>query len=105
MSDSAKMMVYDAKKKSKGVAYILWLLLGGIGAHRFYVGRTGTGLVYVAMQVIGWFTAAAGAGALLFIAIGVWWAIDAFLIPGMVRQNNLLLAAEITASTRSLPSV
>lgn len=105
MSDTAKMMVYDAKKKSKGVAYVLWLLLGGIGAHRFYTGHTGTGIIYLVMQILGWLTVAAGIGAFLFFAIAIWWLIDAFLIPGMIRQNNLMLAAELTASTRSLPSV
>lgn len=104
MTDTAKMMVYDAKKKSAGVAYLLWFLLGGLGAHRFYTGRAGTGAVYVALQVIGWLTLAAGLGAFLLIAVALWWAVDAFLLPGMVRQNNLMLAAQITASTMSLPA-
>lgn len=104
MSDTAKMMVYDAKKKSTGVAYLLWFLLGGIGAHRFYVSRTTSGLIYVVLQVIGWSTVAAGLGVLAFGVIGIWWLIDAFLVPGMVRSNNLMLAAELNASTMSLPS-
>ena len=104
MTDTAKMMVYDAKKKSTGITYLLWLLLGGIGAHRFYMGRTGTGVIYLALQVLGWVTMATGLGIFMFIAVGIWWLIDAFLIPSMVRQNNLLLAAELTASTMSLPS-
>lgn len=33
--------------KKKGVALLLCLFLGGIGAHRFYVGKTGTGLLYL----------------------------------------------------------
>lgn len=73
------------------MAYILWLLLGGVGAHRFYAGRVGTGIIYVAMQVFGWVTATAGPGTLFFLAIAIWWLIDAFLIPGMIRQNNLAL--------------
>lgn len=104
MSDTAKMMVYDAKKKSTGVAYLLWLILGGIGAHRFYAGNMGTGWAYVALQVVGWITAAAGFGLLCFIAIGVWWVIDAFLIPGMIRTRNLLLAAQLNSGAMVLPS-
>ena len=33
--------------KNRGVAIMLALLLGGIGAHRFYVGRIGTGFLYL----------------------------------------------------------
>jgi hypothetical protein len=31
--------------KSRGIAFILALVLGVFGAHRFYVGKTGTGLL------------------------------------------------------------
>lgn len=104
MTDTAKMMVYDAKKKSTGIAYLLWFLLGGIGAHRFYAGRTSTGVVFLALQLIGWITLSAGLGVLALGAVILWWAIDAFLMPGMIRQTNLMLAAEINSSTMSLPS-
>lgn len=33
--------------KSRGVAVVLALLLGGIGAHKFYLGRPGQGLLYL----------------------------------------------------------
>ena len=33
--------------KSKFVAYILWLFLGLIGAHKFYVGKAGMGILYI----------------------------------------------------------
>lgn len=34
-------------QKSKIVTLVLCLLLGGIGAHRFYVGKVGTGILYL----------------------------------------------------------
>lgn len=35
------------ERKSRGVAIVLALLLGGIGAHKFYLGRAGWGLLYL----------------------------------------------------------
>ena len=58
--------------KSTVVAYLLWFFLGGLGIHRFYLGRPISGIFY--LLTVGGF------------AIG--WIIDLFLIPGMVRQEN-----------------
>lgn len=33
--------------RSKGAALVLCLFLGGVGAHRFYLGQTGLGVVYL----------------------------------------------------------
>lgn len=33
--------------KSKGVAYLLLIFLGFLGAHRFYIGKIGTGILYL----------------------------------------------------------
>ena len=45
-------------KKSKMVALLLLIFLGFIGAHRFYVGKIGTGIIWFltgALGGIGWF--------------------------------------------------
>jgi hypothetical protein len=35
----------NVSDKSRGIAFILAIVLGVFGAHRFYVGKTGTGLL------------------------------------------------------------
>jgi len=59
---------------STATAYLLWLFLWFISAHRFYLGRPGSAI----LQILTY-----------FIAIGfIWLLIDAFLIPGMIRQRQ-----------------
>jgi TM2 domain-containing membrane protein YozV len=56
------------------VAYLFWLFLWWVSAHRFYLGRPGTAI----LQILSY-----------FILIGfVWLIVDAFLIPGMIREKN-----------------
>ena len=40
-------MVPGISRKSKTTALLLCIFLGGIGAHRFYVGKGGTGILYL----------------------------------------------------------
>jgi TM2 domain-containing membrane protein YozV len=95
MTDSSArtMMAYDAQKKSTLIAYLLWWFLGYFGAHRFYLGRTGSAIAMLLLTLISF------AGLIIFIgifgllAVGVWWLVDAFLIPGIVREHNMRLAS------------
>lgn len=44
--------------KSKSTAYILWFFFGLIGAHKFYLNKTGIGILYLftfGLLTIGWF--------------------------------------------------
>jgi len=41
--------------KSKVTAGLLALFLGGLGIHKFYLGYTSAGLVYLLINTIGWF--------------------------------------------------
>ncbi|MCD8181466.1 MAG: NINE protein, partial [Firmicutes bacterium] len=46
-----------ASPKSRIVALLLCIFLGGLGAHRFYVGKVGTGILYLftgGLFGIGW---------------------------------------------------
>lgn len=89
-------LMYDANRKSVGVAYLLFIFLGGLGAHRFYLGRVGTGVAQLLLSIIGWVTVLAGVGILFLAALGVWLIVDLFLIPSMARQHNVALASGLT---------
>ena len=43
-----------AGSKDKTVAGILAILLGGLGIHKFYLGFTGPGLVFLLVNTVGW---------------------------------------------------
>ncbi len=59
---------------STAVAYLFWLFLGILSAHRFYLGKAGTAI----LQILSY-----------FILVGfVWLLIDGFLIPGMIRDKK-----------------
>lgn len=65
--------LYAYRRKQPGVAWLLWLLFGWAGGHRFYLERPGTGIL---MLLTG--------GGLL-----VWWILDARKIRRMVRYHNV----------------
>jgi TM2 domain-containing membrane protein YozV len=95
-SAARQQMLYDANKKSVGLSYLLWFFLGCLGAHRFYLGQTGTAIVQLMLFIIGWATVIVGIGILLLGVLGIWVLIDAFLIPGLARDHNIRLADRIT---------
>lgn len=63
--------LYSYPPKRKGTAWFVWAALGWAGGHRFYLGRTGTGLLMLLT----------GGG------MGVWWIVDAFLLNDMLRAH------------------
>jgi hypothetical protein len=81
--------------KGTGTAYLLWFFLGGLGVHKFYLGRPGLGILY--------------ALTLGLLGLGLLW--DLFTIPGQVRDSNRKLVADAreisgeqsSSNWRSLP--
>ena len=67
---------YNRTARSTATAYFLYLL---VGAHYAYVGRRG-------IQIVFWVTL----GGLL-----VWWVVDLFRIPAMIRRYNEEVARDI----------
>lgn len=82
------MMRFEANRSSVLVAYIIWFFLGFFGLHRMYCGRWLSGLLMLALHGFSWLTWYIGIGIIGFGILGLWWLIDALLIPGMVRRAN-----------------
>jgi TM2 domain-containing membrane protein YozV len=86
-NDARVLMLYEANKKTALVAYLLWFFLGLFGAHNFYLGRTGVAVTQLILSLI-----------LIGMIITIFWVlVDAFLIPGWIRRENNLLAAQLGA--------
>ncbi|MEA3047644.1 MAG: hypothetical protein QOJ53_1976 [Sphingomonadales bacterium] len=73
--------------RSLMLTYVLWLTLGSVGAHRFYLGRTMSGAIMTCLTFGSWAlvlgqTYEAFAGTLLG---GLWMFVDGFLIKSMHR--------------------
>lgn len=68
------LMEYESNRKKGIIAWLLWLFLGVIGAHRFYLGNTGYA---IAMLLLGWAT------------IGIWPLLDGLIcINRNLRNQN-----------------
>ncbi|MDK2991497.1 MAG: hypothetical protein PWP48_730 [Clostridiales bacterium] len=89
----------EKRKKSIGLAYFLWLILGTLGIHKFYIGQKTWGIVYLILGILGWPTvlilAIQGHGlvwmsiGLVFVAVlGILLLIDVFTISKQVREAN-----------------
>lgn len=72
----------DPTAKSKLVAGLLGIFLGGLGIHRFYLGYTNIGIAQLATDVIGWvllpFTC--GISLVCILAAHVWGLVDGIMI-------------------------
>lgn len=73
------------------LAYILWFFLGGLGAHRYYLGKILSAIVMTLLCVLSVLLSFVGIGVFGLIALLVWLIVDLFLIPGMVRQKQARL--------------
>ena len=93
--DAIAMMQYDSEKKTALLAFLLWFFVGYFGAHRFYLGRTGSGIAMLLIFLLSFPLAFVAVGLFGFLVIGIWWLVDAFLIPGMVARHNTALIAQL----------
>lgn len=77
-----------APVKDTGVAYLLLILLGGFGAHLFYLNRIGSAITLIILWWGGWLTSFIYIGFVGIAAVIVWWIVDLFMIPSYVREAN-----------------
>lgn len=86
-NDTRALMLFEANKKTALVAYLLWFFVGLFGGHNFYLKRTGVAVTQLILTIT-----VVGTLITLF-----WVLVDAFLIPGWVRNQNNLLATQLRA--------
>lgn len=93
------------ESRSVLIAYILWFFLGSFSAHRFYLGRIGSAVGMMLLFWIGTVTTAILIGWVLLLVYGIWWLVDAFIIPGMVdthrQAKRLQISNEIAATSQT----
>ena len=95
MSDAAIIMRYDANKKSPMVAYLLGWFFGTFGGHRFYLGHTGSAVAMLTITLLSFPLMLVLVGFITIFITVVWAIVDAFLIPGMTREFNNVLATRL----------
>jgi TM2 domain-containing membrane protein YozV len=86
-NDARALMLFEANKKTALVAYLLWFFVGIFGGHNFYLKRTGVAVTQLILSIT-----------IVGMLITVFWVlVDAFLIPGWVRNQNNILATQLGA--------
>ena len=111
-------------RKSVGIAYLLWFFFGSFGIHKFYLGDTKKGLLYLVLGIFGWISIFTGGlaalggsngggffaiiGLICIVVLGIMLLIDLFTIPGQIKSaeekaeeqivNNLLSMNTATSS-------
>ena len=74
--------------KSAAVAYLLWFFLGGFGAHRFYMGRTGSAFGMMGLAIASTVLSVFVIGLIGFPILFVWWVVDAFKINKWLQPGS-----------------
>ncbi|AHZ54530.1 MULTISPECIES: TM2 domain-containing protein [Bacillus] len=77
---------FEKKKKSKGLAYLIWFFLGGLGGHRYYARDFG---MAIAMT-------------LTLGGLGFWALIDVFFIGSRIGKKNEILEREIIMKVKKM---
>jgi TM2 domain-containing membrane protein YozV len=91
------------KRKSVTVAVVLALLAGALGAHRFYLGQTGRGLVMLGVLAASILvTVSNELGEFALLVPGLWSLADCVLMPGEIRRLNDEAEAQVIMQVHGL---
>ena len=100
MSDDHTNTMNRPAPKSPVAAYLLWFFLGSFGAHRFYLGRKGSGFGMLGLCLGSLVLSAVVIGLIGYPILFCWWVVDAFLISKWLQEDMPpALAGSIDTST------
>lgn len=85
--------------KSTGFAYLIWAFAGGLGAHRFYLGRP-HGVTMLVLLLGGIITVPFLIGLIPLLIVGIWYLADAVAIPRWVEESRAAALAPAVAPVR-----
>lgn len=90
MVETTRSMTVNVQPQGKNIviAYLLWWFLGWAGLHRFYLGKTKTGLMMLGLSMLGYATLIIGFGFIFLLYWGIWWALDAYYVQKYVLEIN-----------------
>lgn len=96
--------LFSARKKDKALAYVLLILLGGLGLHRIYIGKILSGIIMAITMLTLFFSIIfpfifsytsmiffmmnAPFAIIALLIIGTWYLVDLFLLSHLVDQKN-----------------
>ena len=84
-----KELAGDISPKSRLAATLLAWFLGIFGAHRFYIGKTGTAVVMLILGIAGVATSWVFVGIPILIAVGIWAFVDfIFAVTGHMKDKE-----------------
>ncbi|WP_194092312.1 NINE protein [Cryobacterium adonitolivorans] len=76
------------RNRDVGTAYLFALLLGGFGAHHFYLGNIGRGIALLLLWWIGWLSLVIVIGGFMLTGAVIWYIVDMCTLPSQVRAKN-----------------
>ena len=99
MLGNQRWVAFETRRKSHVAAYLLWLLLGVVGAHRFYLQMRASGFGMLCLACVAgvtfFFSDLLGTEdtvpivtSATMLLLGIWVLLDVFRIPGFVRAYN-----------------
>lgn len=94
LSTQEQLMVNDYVENnsvSPVAAWLLWVFLGQLGAHRFLFKKPYAALM-LTLEIIGWVTLVLIIGFGFLSAVWIWWIVDAFSIQSWLKESRLQAA-------------